>query len=125
MPDYILLIPIVIILIIVIVLAIYLIKNSKNKEQSASILDVNEVGVPSSSEFSYGYEKEATIVMDPVNSEQQETKTEETSKEEPEEEKEEVKEETKLESKEQFPDVSEEDILDITTTIKTDKESEE
>ena len=39
------------------------------EEKEASILDVDEKGVPNSSEdidFSYGYEKEATVVMDPV-----------------------------------------------------------
>lgn len=44
----------------------------KKEELQASILDVNESGVPNNSEnveFSYGYEKEATVVMNPVNPE--------------------------------------------------------
>ena len=48
----------------------------KNNEQEASILDVNEVGVPNTSElkdFSYGYEKEETIVMEPVVDEKNKT----------------------------------------------------
>ena len=47
-------------------------KKNKNKEPEASILDVDEVGVPNTSElqdFSYGYEKEETIVMNPVTDE--------------------------------------------------------
>ena len=69
MNNYLLLLPIGIVIICIIAIIIYLINNSKkNKEETASILDVNdEVGVPSSSEFSYGYEKEETVVMNPVN----------------------------------------------------------
>ena len=47
-------------------------KKDKNKEPETSILDVDEVGVPNTSElqdFSYGYEKEETIVMNPVTDE--------------------------------------------------------
>lgn len=65
-----------IIFVILIILIIVLIVVSKNKnkikansESEASILDVDEVGVPNTSElkdFSYGYEKEETIVMNPV-----------------------------------------------------------
>lgn len=45
--------------------------NKDNLETQSSILDVNTSGVPNTSEeseFQYGYEKEATVVMDPVNS---------------------------------------------------------
>ena len=119
MSDYILFIPIFIILIIVVILVICLRKNSKSNEESTSILDVNSVGVPSSSEFSYGYEKEATIVMDPVSKEEIVEKQPETKEEN---ENIEVKKESE---EEKFPDVSEDDILDITTTIKKDKEREE
>ena len=70
MNNYILLIPIAILAIIIIAIVIYLIKKSKDKEEtSTSILDVNEVGVPSSLDFSYGYEKEETVVMNPINEE--------------------------------------------------------
>ena len=73
MSNYILLIPIILIIIIIIVVAISLIKKSKeSNETPSSILDVNEVGVPSSSEFSYGYEKEATVVMNPIDVEKEE-----------------------------------------------------
>ena len=68
-----------IIFVILIILIIVLIVVSKNKnkikansEPEASILDVDEVGVPNTSElkdFSYGYEKEETIVMNPVTDE--------------------------------------------------------
>ena len=103
-------IPIIIIALIVIAFIIYLITNSKNnKEPSASILDVNEVGVPSSAEFSYGYEKEETIVMNPVTEEK--TDESSTSKEE-------------KESVEEFPDISDDEEFDITTTIKNFNESE-
>lgn len=45
--------------------------NKDNLETQSSILDVNTSGVPNTSEeseFQYGYEKEATVVMDPVDS---------------------------------------------------------
>ena len=68
MDNYMLLIPIGVVLIFIIIIIIYLVKRSKNNdEQPSSILDVNEVGVPSSSDFSYGYEKEETVVMNPIN----------------------------------------------------------
>ena len=53
-------------LIIIIIIVIASRKN-KNKEPEASILDVNDIGVNDNREFSYGYEKEATIVMEPVD----------------------------------------------------------
>lgn len=46
---------------------------NEEKEAEVSILDVDNAGVPNESEkpeFSYGYEKEPTIVMDPVSQEQ-------------------------------------------------------
>ena len=61
-----------IVLVIVIIAIISKSKKEKNKEPEASILDVDEVGVPNTSElqdFSYGYEKEETIVMNPVTDE--------------------------------------------------------
>lgn len=68
MNNNLLLIPIGIVLIFIIIIIIYLVKRSKKTdEQPTSILDVNEVGVPSSSDFSYGYEKEETVVMNPIN----------------------------------------------------------
>ena len=73
-----------IIFVILIILIIVLIVVSKNKnkikansEPEASILDVDEVGVSNTSElkdFSYGYEKEETIVMNPVTDKNEETK---------------------------------------------------
>ena len=63
---------IVLIIVIVIIAIISKSKKDKNKEPEASILDVDEVGVPNTSElqdFSYGYEKEETIVMNPVTDE--------------------------------------------------------
>ena len=63
---------IVLILVILIIAIISKSKKDKNKEPEASILDVDEVGVPNTSElqdFSYGYEKEETIVMNPVTDE--------------------------------------------------------
>ena len=63
---------IVLIIVIVIIAIISKSKKEKNKEPEASILDVDEVGVPNTSElqdFSYGYEKEETIVMNPVTDE--------------------------------------------------------
>ena len=79
-----LLIPIAIISIIIIAIIIVLVANSrKNSEPEASILDVNEVGVSSeTSDFSYGYEKEETVVMDPVKDTEEEQKEEEKTKEE-------------------------------------------
>lgn len=76
MNNYVLLIPIAIVIICIIAIIIYLISKSKNdKEEATSILDVNEVGVPSSSDFSYGYEKEETVIMNPVNETSQEDTT--------------------------------------------------
>lgn len=63
---------IVLIIVIVIIAIISKSKKDKNKEPEASILDVDEVGVPNTSElqdFSYGYEKEETIVINPVTDE--------------------------------------------------------
>ncbi len=63
---------IVLIIVIVIIAIISKSKKDKNKEPEASILDVDEIGVPNTSElqdFSYGYEKEETIVMNPVTDE--------------------------------------------------------
>ena len=60
---------IAIVVLIIVFIIIVLISKNKNKEPEASILDVDEVGVPNTSElqdFSYGYEKEETIVMNPV-----------------------------------------------------------
>lgn len=84
MNNYMLFIPIAIVVICIIAIIIYLINNSKkNKEETTSILDVNdEVGVSPGADFSYGYEKEETIVMNPLNQES------------------EIKEENKLETEE-------------------------
>ncbi len=64
-----------VIVLILIISIIALISSNKNKESEseASILDIEEVGVPNSSEtkdFSYGYEKEETIVMNPISEEE-------------------------------------------------------
>lgn len=48
-------------------------KGEIKEEKDVSILDVNNSGVPNESEkpeFSYGYEKEPTIVMDPISQDQ-------------------------------------------------------
>ena len=61
-----------VVIFIIILIIIQKNKKSKYKEPEASILDVDEVGVPNTSElqdFSYGYEKEETIVMNPVTDE--------------------------------------------------------
>ena len=63
---------VVLIIVIIIIGIISKNKKNKNKEPEASILDVDEVGVPNTSElqdFSYGYEKEETIVTNPVTDE--------------------------------------------------------
>ena len=68
---------IVLIIVIVIIAIISKSKKDKNKDPEASILDVDEVGVPNTSElqdFSYGYEKEETIVMNPVTDENNDKK---------------------------------------------------
>lgn len=81
-----------IIFVILIILIIVLIvvsknknKNKANNEPEASILDVDEVGVPNTSElkdFSYGYEKEETIVMNPITENNIENEEEKNNKEE-------------------------------------------
>lgn len=60
-------IALLIIILIIVIVSIIKSKRSKN-EPSASILDVNLDGVPDSNDrtFNYGYEKEDTIVMNPV-----------------------------------------------------------
>lgn len=129
MSDYIILIPIAIVIVIIIGLIIYLVKNSKKtKEEPTSILDVNEVGVPSSSEFSYGYEKEETVVMNPINVENTEVKEEvpnvqeEVSQVQPENI---VTEPVELnpinvennEQKEEFPDITNDEITNESNNI--------
>ena len=66
-----------VLLVIAIVMMIILLKSKKKeKEVPASILDVQNIGVSTGNqEFSYGYEKEETIVMDPVNVETESTDT--------------------------------------------------
>lgn len=61
-----------VILVISIIIIVIISKNkNKTKEVPASILDVQNIGVSTSDqEFSYGYEKEETIVMDPVTNDQ-------------------------------------------------------
>lgn len=69
------------VLIIIIVITVNLSKKNKDKEPETSILDVDEVGVPNTSElkdFSYGYEKEETIIMNPVNDKSDNDKKEES-----------------------------------------------
>lgn len=60
----------VLVLVLIIVLIVRKKKTKEKKNDNVSILDVNNPGVPNSSEnpeFAYGYEKEQTVVMDPVN----------------------------------------------------------
>lgn len=58
-----------VILIVAIILIVLLSKKKNNaKETPASILDIQNIGVSTNNqEFSYGYEKEETIVMQPVD----------------------------------------------------------
>lgn len=58
-----------VILIFAIILIVLLSKRkNKDKEVPASILDVQNIGVSTNNqEFSYGYEKEETVVMQPVD----------------------------------------------------------
>ncbi len=63
-------ISIIVMIIVIISLCIVLVSKSKKKvqEPSSSILDVNDIGVSNNTqEFSYGYEKEETVVMNPVD----------------------------------------------------------
>ena len=72
-----------VIVVIAIIVAVVMIKNKNNKDKEAepSILDVQEPGVNENQEFSYGYEKEQTVVMQPVteNQENPVEKTEDSS----------------------------------------------
>lgn len=75
------------VLVILIILFIILTKNNKNNdnEKEASILDINEEGVPNTSElkdFLYGYEKEETIVMDAVKENKNDNNEEKSEKDE-------------------------------------------
>lgn len=62
-----------VIVVIAIIVAVVMIKNKnkKDKEAEPSILDVQEPGVSENQEFSYGYEKEQTVVMQPVTENQE------------------------------------------------------
>ena len=64
-------------LIMMIVIIVKLKNRNKNTEIPTSILDVDTVGVSETKDFSYGYEKEETIVMNPVNEEKKDEKEEE------------------------------------------------
>ena len=57
------------VVVIAVLVAIVLIvkKNKQVKEPEPSILDVQNTGVNENQDFSYGYEKESTIVMQPLN----------------------------------------------------------
>lgn len=71
------------ILLFIILLIIFfksLSNKKKNNEDNTSILDIHDVGVPNNSEmndFSYGYEKEETIVMNPIDEEKENIEKEE------------------------------------------------
>ena len=54
--------------IIIIVIIVLIVKSGKDKkkEPDVSIMDVQNSGVPNNQEFTYGYEKEPTVVMPPV-----------------------------------------------------------
>lgn len=64
------------IIVLLIVISIIKSKLNRTKEPLTSILDVDLNGVPSSSDmtFDYGYEKEDTVIMEPVE-EKKETKS--------------------------------------------------
>ncbi len=69
MSSSILVIIVGLIVLIAIILFIIFIKNRKKvEEKPMSILDIENIGVSENNqEFSYGYEKEPTIVMSPVD----------------------------------------------------------
>lgn len=61
---------VLILLIIAIILIVLSKKKNKDKDKEIlpSILDIKDIGVSANDqEFSYGYEKEETIVMQPIN----------------------------------------------------------
>ena len=66
-------------LIIVISIIINYIKNNKVVEEKKSILDVDIDGVVES-DFTYGYEKEDTVVMKPVKEETKKKTTKKNTK---------------------------------------------
>ena len=74
MMDYLIYIIPAVVIVLIVIIAIVLKGKNKSTEETHSILEVDEVGVSNDSDFSYGYEKEETVVMNPV--------TEETKKEE-------------------------------------------
>ncbi len=69
--KFIILCSVIAVIFITLIIIIVNILKSNKKEEEASILDVNEVGVEDK-EFSYGYEKEETIVMPKVEEEKKE-----------------------------------------------------
>jgi len=72
MMDYLIYIIPAVVIVLIIIIAIILKTKNKSKEENPSILDINEVGVSNNGDFSYGYEKEETVVMNPVNLETKE-----------------------------------------------------
>ena len=73
--KYIIIGSIVVLILIIIICNIIKKQMEKNNEKPASILDVDLNGVPSSSDrsFDYGYEKEDTVVMEPIKKETKKT----------------------------------------------------
>ena len=72
-----------VLLILIVSLLVLLKKKNSNNDDNISILDIDDIGVSTNdSEFSYGYEKEATIVMNPVTEEKDEKVNEEEKEEE-------------------------------------------
>ena len=57
------------VILLLIIVAFIIIRKKSKKEPSSSILDVNLNGVDDRQEFNYGYEKEDTQVINPVDGE--------------------------------------------------------
>ena len=71
-PIYYIIIGIIIFILLIVIIVKLVSKSNKVTGEETSILDVNEVGVNEVKDFSYGYEKEETIVMDKVIEEKKE-----------------------------------------------------
>lgn len=76
-PEYVIYGAIALAAILLIIVIVKVISGSKkDNEVTSSILDVDEVGVTDSKDFSYGYEKEETVVMNPIEENKEEKKEE-------------------------------------------------
>ena len=109
--NYVMLIPIIFVVLMIIIIIIAVIKSNKKEEPTTSILDIKEVGVQENEEFSYGYEKEETVVMNPISTDENIKDNKSTDETKKEDKISEINndESAEEEKEEDFPDLNDED----------------